>query len=236
MKDDKSRRQFLRWMGLSSGALLLTGLGCNGDGSGGSDTGTENDAGTNDAGGVDSGSSDVGEVACEPTGSDILGPFHEEGAPQRAVLADAEEPGERLVIEGTVYEEDCTTPIADALLDVWHADINGDYHGGSEDEYRLRGQVHTDEEGYYRLETIRPGHYPMDTAGELIRPAHIHFTITKPGFTPLTTQMYFQDDPHLAPDDPCATCNSGDPTLIVELSESDAEDGWHGTFDIVLES
>lgn len=256
MDDRSSRRDFLRWIGASSGALLLSNFACNGsaqnpDTDAGRDAGNEDvgagdigssDGGTTadvaelggtDVGGTDVGGTDVAEPACEATGSDILGPFHEEGAPHRTVLATEDERGERLVIEGTVYEPDCTTPVGEALLDVWQADADGEYHGGSDDQYRLRGQMRTDSDGRYRFETIRPGNYPL---GATMRPAHIHFTVTKPGFEPLTTQLYFAGDPHLAPDDPCGSCNSGDPTLIIELDDDPEGEGLFGTFDIVVES
>ena len=72
------------------------------------DTGASTDAETMlDDAGTDTGSdasmpTDTGET-CEPTGSDVEGPFHIDGAPNRTVLADAEEPGDRIVVEGTVY-------------------------------------------------------------------------------------------------------------------------------------
>ncbi len=33
-----------------------------------------------------------------------------------------------------------------------------------------------------------------------MRPAHIHFAVSGPGFEPLVTQMYFAGDPHLESD------------------------------------
>ena len=228
MSDEHSRRQFLRLLGSSSGALLVGGAACSNRRTS-TDNASSEDLETADAG------SDAGQTSCQTTGSDIEGPFFEEGAPERTTLADDDEPGERLVIEGTVYGPDCTTSVDGALLDVWQADVDGEYHGGDDDNYRLRGQIMTDANGAYRFETIKPGNYPM--AGGTMRPAHIHFTITKPGYTPLTTQLYFEDDPHLAPDDPCGHCGSDDPTLIIDLHDAD-EDGvdYRGTFDIVLAS
>lgn len=171
---------------------------------------------------------DMAADECELTGSDVEGPFHLDGAPSRTVLADANEPGSRLVIEGTVVDENCV-PVAGAMLDVWHADTNGDYHGGA--EYRLRGQMVTDEMGAYQFETIKPGRYPL---GNSTRPAHIHFIVSRPGFVPLTTQLYFEGDPFLKPNDPCGDgCNSGDSTLIVPLLP-DVGGGESGTFQIVL--
>ncbi len=251
MTDDRdSRRTFLKWLGLAPGALLLLDAGCADSPAvgasqdadltdAGRDTSTP-DTGLSDAGSADArpdapgdaaGDVDASSQTCEPTGSDVEGPFHLDGAPERTVLADAGEPGERIVIEGTVYGPDCRTPVAAANLDVWHADHEGNYHDDTT-EYRLRGQIQTDAQGRYRFESIKPGRYPL---GGSTRPAHIHFIVTKPGFAPLTTQLYFADDPFLSPNDPCGSgCNSGDPTLIIDLEPGQDGIDHRGTFDIVL--
>ena len=172
------------------------------------------------------------EPECPSTGSDILGPFHREGAPKRTMIAGHSEPGRRLMITGRVLKPDCQTPVSGAVLDIWHADANGKYDHDSA-HYRLRAQVTTDAVGRYHFETIQPGHYPL---GDSMRPAHIHFNVSYPGYRPLTTQLYFKDDPYLKPKDPCEGCNSGDPTLIIELvSDVDADKPTaRGVFDIVL--
>lgn len=250
MSDENSRREFLRWLAALPPAGLALGsfLGCGGDpGNVGRDAGSDRDAARDGGGGGDAdagalrdadaagdASGDADGDTCETTGSDVEGPFHRNDAPERQKLAPDDEPGERLFLEGTVYEPDCTTPIEGALLDIWHADIDGDYDMDDE-EYRLRGQVITDADGRYAIETVRPGNYPMSGT---MRPAHIHFMVSKPGFEPLTTQMYFAGDPHLPPDDPCTGCNSDDPTLVIDLDqiEHDGDDAFEGRFDIVLAS
>lgn len=169
---------------------------------------------------------------CELTGPDVLGPFHREGAPKRKVICPPSEPGDRLEVSGRVLHHDCKTPVKGALLDIWHADLEGRYDNSSAD-FRLRGQVLTDDEGRYAFETIMPGRYPLDGS---MRPAHVHFNVSFPGCHPLTTQLYFQGDPYLKPDDPCGVCNSGDRTLIVALTRSErgGKAVHSGTFDIVL--
>ena len=169
---------------------------------------------------------------CALTGRDILGPFHRDGAPKRTVIAPKSEPGRRLAITGQVLHQDCRTPVAGAILDIWHADAQGRYDNTSE-RYRLRGQVVSDENGRYTFETIVPGNYPL---GKTMRPAHIHFNVSSPGFQPLTTQLYFEDDPYLKPNDPCAVCNSGDPTLVIALKQTqvDGRSVSSGIFDIRL--
>ena len=165
---------------------------------------------------------------CAATESDIQGPFYVAGAPRRRVLAAAAEKGDRILVRGTVHGGDCSTPLSRALLDVWQADAEGRYHDAGE-QYRLRGQILTDEKGRYELETIRPGNYKL---GDGWRPAHIHFTVTSPGHEPLTTQLYFRGDPYLAHDACGPECRSGDPHRIAALES----EGQHkvATFDVVL--
>jgi catechol 1,2-dioxygenase len=160
------------------------------------------------------------DEACAPTESDFKGPMYLAGAPRRTVLAGPKEPGERLRIRGTVFGPDCSTPLPRTLLDVWQADARGEYHWKDED-YRLRGQILTNERGEYELETIKPAGYGG-------RPAHIHFTVSAPGHAPLTTQLYFKGDSRLDHDVCGAACNSDDPHRIIELANG------RGTFDVVL--
>lgn len=123
---------------------------------------------------------------CGPrTEPNIEGPFHRPGAPARSVLA---EHG-RLIVTGRVLGRGCR-PLAGAVLDVWHADADGDYDLQG---FSLRGQLRTDAAGGYRLETLYPGRY---RAGGMIRPAHIHVKVHANGHAPLTTQLYFPGDPH----------------------------------------
>ena len=170
---------------------------------------------------------------CEPTGEDVEGPFYAANAPEKVQLVGPDEPGERIRISGQVFQEDCTTPIAGALVDVWQADMEGNYPDASED-FKLRGTMVTNSNGEYLFESILPGRYAM---GGSFRPAHIHFKVSAEGHDSITTQMYFEGDPYLAPDDPCQGCNSGDSTLIVPMvASSEDEAVQEGVFDIVLRS
>jgi len=64
---------------------------------------------------------------CSLTPPDILGPFYRFGAPSRTRLAAADEPGEKLMISGTVYTSDCRTVLPRTLIEVWQADSAGRY-------------------------------------------------------------------------------------------------------------
>lgn len=174
-----------------------------------------------------------GGQGCEPTGADIEGPFYITNSPHRAVLAAADEPGQRLIIRGRILGPDCRTPIRRALLDVWQADVNGSYHDARQ-AYRLRGKIESAKHGRYEFSTIVPGRYKLDSGW---RPSHIHFKISQPDFTELTTQLYFKGDPYLAPNDACGDeCHSDVPGRIIGLRQEkrDRMVWLGGTFDIVL--
>lgn len=248
MGERRTRRDVLGWLvavpsvaatmaacgATSTGAVADAGSGPAPDMAGG-DVGPEPvDADRSDATGPDAARSVDAEPArpdaatCEPTRGDARGPFFEPGAPARTALAGPEEPGARLALQGTVRGPDCR-PLAGALLDVWQADAEGNYHGAGAD-YRLRGQLTTGADGRFAFTTIMPGRYPL--AGST-RPAHIHFTVSHPGHRPVTTQIYFEGDPFLAPNDPCTVdCDSGDPGRIIPLAET--PEGLAGELELVL--
>ncbi len=174
---------------------------------------------------------DAAPKTCAPTGNDALGPFYQQGAPSRTTIAGPTEPGDRVTIAGTVYGPDCTTPIAGATLDIWHADATGQYHAAGT-TYRLRGVLKTDAKGTFEFQTIKPGHYDN-------RPRHYHLIVSSPGHVALTTQIYFQGDPLLGPKDSCQppTCKSGDPGRVIPLKPTGTRQGKpheRGTFDVVL--
>lgn len=219
--------------GASLGALAQ---GCSGGGeSSTSDAGAASEGGEGEQGdasgrGADGsvGQNTDGAVQCAPTTSDVQGPYYIAGAPERMKIAADNEPGERLVISGRVFGPDCETPLADAVVDVWQADAQGNYHG-AEQNYRLRGVMRTDSDGNYAFETIMPGRYAIETG---FRPAHIHFMVSYPGYKPLITQLYFAGDPYLPPNDACGPgCNSDEPDRIITLDEAN---GFSGVFDIIL--
>jgi catechol 1,2-dioxygenase len=152
---------------------------------------------------------------CPRTEDDVEGPFYVPETPFRTDIASEDEPGERIVIKGRVLQTDCATPVKDALIEVWQTDAQGNYHYQDEG-YRLRGQMKADEKGNYSFSTIKPGRYRIMRG---FRPAHIHIKVSYPGFETLTTQLYFEGDPYLWPNDACGPgCRSKDPERIVALN------------------
>jgi protocatechuate 3,4-dioxygenase beta subunit len=123
----------------------------------------------------------IGQANCgAPTPEDIEGPFYKAGAPARGSLVEAGAKAEKLVLSGVVRSADCK-PLANVVLDFWHADERGAYDNAG---YRYRGLVRTDAQGRYRLETNLPPPYSG-------RPRHIHVKLRPPQGRALTTQLYF---------------------------------------------
>ena len=86
----------------------------------------------------------------------------------------------------------------------------------------------TDQQGNYEFETIMPGRYPvppnlpgLEKYAGLTRPAHVHFRVSESLHIPLTTQLYFKDDPHIAKD-PWA---SRKPSMAIGLNRMESSCG-----------
>lgn len=181
------------------------------------------------------------ELACRLTESEILGPFYRFGAPFRTKLAGSDEPGDRLVITGTVFSSDCRTPLPGTLIELWQANNAGLYDTSKPGNFteastfNLRGMLYTNEKGQYEIETIVPGRYPvppnlpgLEKYAGLTRPAHIHFRVMESLHIPVTTQLYFKGDPFIA-NDPWAVHK---PSLAIALQQEG--ELRRGVFDIVL--
>ena len=134
---------------------------------------------------------------CQATAADVEGPYYLPDAPERSDLDLYGDAGTPLEISGRVYDAGCAAPLAGAVLELWHADPDGDYDNTSE-ELRYRCRITTDAEGRYTLRTLLPGRY---LNGSAYRPRHIHLKVTDPdGSARLTTQLYFEGDPYIACD------------------------------------
>ncbi|MGL5116979.1 MAG: protocatechuate 3,4-dioxygenase subunit alpha [Beijerinckiaceae bacterium] len=76
------------------------------------------------------------------------------------VLADETTAGERIRIEGMVYDG-AGAPIADALIEIMQADTSGKYAGEGQPNARFTGfgrcGTGAGEPGHYRFETVKPG-------------------------------------------------------------------------------
>jgi catechol 1,2-dioxygenase len=122
------------------------------------------------------------------TQGDQEGPFYKDGAPKKTVI---ETDGKRLTIQGRIFSaKDCSSPVANAVVDIWHCDKSGNYDN---EGYKCRGTVVADSKGNYSFTTIYPPSYGS-------RPRHIHFKVRAKGCTELTSQIYFKGDPRINSD------------------------------------
>jgi catechol 1,2-dioxygenase len=165
------------------------------------------------------------------TESNVEGPFYISGAPELgrpyALPVRDREPGDVLFFSGSVRALD-GTPIPGALLDIWQANGEGHYShfDPSQPEYNLRGKIRTDEQGRFEVRTVVPAPYEIPKQGptgrlidalgrHCFRPAHIHGMVSHEGYRPLTTQLYFEDDPWLESD----VVGAVKPLLVTKLEK-----------------
>lgn len=152
-----------------------------------------------------------GAEAVEAT---VQGPYYWEGAPQMENGANIAEgvKGEPTYYSGRVLDEH-STPIANACLDVWSGDGEGNYDMQLEGkkEMRARAKLYTDAEGRYAFWSIRPSYYPVPVDGPVgkmllkmgrhpNRPGHMHFMLSAAGFESVTTHLFVADSPYLDSD------------------------------------
>jgi protocatechuate 3,4-dioxygenase beta subunit len=90
-------------------------------------------------------------------------------------------------------------PVRRAKLTVWQANSFGRYaHSNDSNPAPLDPNfvgcvdIRSNEEGVYRIKTVRPGAYPAGP--DWMRPPHIHFEV-QGRFERLITQMYFPGEP-----------------------------------------
>ncbi|MEJ7739742.1 MAG: hypothetical protein WKF97_20135 [Chitinophagaceae bacterium] len=116
----------------------------------------------------------------------------------QTIISSTSEPGEGLVISGTIYKKDGRTPAGGVIMYLYQTDNNGYYspapgQTAASRHGHLRGWVKTGTDGRYLFKTIKPASYPNSTI-----PAHIHPTIKEPGINDYYIDDYeFNDDPFL---------------------------------------
>jgi len=141
------------------------------------------------------------------------------------------EPGEPMIIEGTILKKDGKTPASDIILYVYHTDAKGYYSNLPNEKGNrhghLRGWLKTGADGKYKFTTIRPAQYPSETI-----PAHVHPLIKEPGLSLYWIDEYlFDDDQYLTEDEKKRQEKRGG-NGIIHLTKKDGV--WQGQRDIVL--
>ena len=156
-------------------------------------------------------------------------------APWNISVVSATEPGEPLIVSGTIYGPDGHTPLEGINLWVYQTDATGHYStlresGGDNRNTRLHGLMQTNREGRYEFRTIKPAPYPGRT-----NPAHIHAYVSGPGYPEYwIDEFLFEGDPFITEEMRQKFAGKGNFSSILKLTR--AADGlWRGTRDITIE-
>ena len=142
------------------------------------------------------------------TPSQTVGPFFKYGlTPNRQYawtdaftsnLVTSDATGERIRVEGTVYDGDGAI-VPDCMLEVWQADSQGrfadpqDTRALPNTKFRGFGRCGTDGEGRYFFDTIKPGSVP-DPDGKTQAPHLLLAVFARGMLRHLYTRIYFGDE------------------------------------------
>jgi protocatechuate 3,4-dioxygenase alpha subunit len=179
------------------------------------------------------------------TASQTIGPFfhyaltpESYGRPGIAggVLASADTRGERVRIEGRVFDGE-GRPMPDALVEIWQANAAGRYDHPADDRpahgreeaaldpgFRGFGRLGTDADGGFRFETVKPG--PVPGRGNTLQAPHINVILCARGMLDHAfTRIYFSDEAEANGNDPVLSAVEAGrrATLVAERRESDGE-------------
>jgi len=148
------------------------------------------------------------------TEATVFGPFYIENAPEYKNGEDLANgaPGEPCFVNGHVRSTS-GDPVPHAHLDIWQADDEGLYDVQRENlsEAQGRGQLNTDEEGRFWFWTVKPEPYPIPYDGPVgdmlkaagrspMRPAHVHFMVSTPGYETVVTHVFEEAGEYLDSD------------------------------------
>jgi protocatechuate 3,4-dioxygenase beta subunit len=152
----------------------------------------------------------------------------------RIKMVSDQEPGEPLIIYGTVYGPDGVKPVDGARLYVYHTDAGGYYSEqdgkGGPPQPRLKGWMKTNADGRYEFRTIKAAPYPGGG-----NPAHIHGTLSAQGFAERWIEEYwFEGDRYITAEMRAKLHGTANFSPIVSLHK-DGDGVWRGRRDFRLE-
>ena len=139
-------------------------------------------------------------------------------------LSKVDEPGESLVIHGKFTDRNTDQPIPDAFLFLYQTDSSGIYNasGGPDEQARIRGTLHTNERGCFKVKTILPGDYPGQKNSR-----HLHYVANAKGYRETKSILFFKG---------FTTANiTGRGALKVLDIKREEGGGWVGSIDIKME-
>ncbi len=154
----------------------------------------------------------------------------------QTIIADRQEPGEPLILQGTVYYPDKLTPASNIIIYAYHTNDKGLYEkkgdetGNGVRHGYLRGWVKTNSEGKYKFTTIKPAPYPSRTEA-----AHIHMSLMGEQFDEYyINSTLFRGDLYLnEKDDHGKSINEKYSNVIALTKDTDGK--WYGVRDIIID-
>ncbi len=183
-------------------------------------------------------------IARHRTPDQILGPYFPMGptpVPQSDLTSvkgiEGLAQGETIEIAGRVLNLN-GEPVRGVPVTIWQANTFGRYaHANDRNPAPIDPNfvgcvgIRSDNDGVYRIKTIKPGAYPAGP--DWMRPPHIHFEIHG-RFERLITQMYFPDEPLNACDRLLNAALRPDLLIATPVSSENRPHHRSLNFDIVL--
>ena len=156
-----------------------------------------------------------GDRGQSETTANLLGPFWRMDSPATRngeSIVRSPTPGLPVFVDAWVRDREGRV-VEGAEVDVWQASTEGFYENQdpAQADMNLRGKFTTDGAGRIFFRSVKPAGYPIPVSGPVgallrkqgrhnMRPAHIHFMISKAGFKTQFSQVYSSDDPNLESD------------------------------------
>ncbi|GAC1321611.1 MAG: intradiol ring-cleavage dioxygenase [Chloroflexota bacterium] len=147
------------------------------------------------------------------TESTVFGPFYVNRAPEHQNGDDLANGavGEPCLVSGTVRST--RGELLPARMEIWQADSEGLYDVQRPElkDAQGRGNLNAASDGRYWFWTVKPEPYPIPEDGPVgqlmhaaerspMRPGHVHFRVSMPGYQTVTTHVFVAGDPHLDDD------------------------------------
>jgi protocatechuate 3,4-dioxygenase, beta subunit len=141
-----------------------------------------------------------------------------ENVPPKTVIVSEKEPGEPLIVSGTIYSPDGRKPLEGITLYVYQTDATGVYStagtGGDNRNTRIHGVMRTGADGRYEFRTIKPASYP----GTRIA-AHIHAYVSGADYPEYWIDEYhFADDPFVSDEEKRRSASLGSFSPVLTLT------------------
>ena len=159
-------------------------------------------------------------LECTPTVPQMEGPYYFSNIQENAQMT--ADTSNIITLQLFVEDEQCQ-PIEKAIIEIWHADVDGNYDL-SNDERAYYAKQYTDAFGACTFYSVIPGAYLNGPNN--YRPKHYHIKIWVNNQERLTTQLYFVDDPFLS-------YEPNTPTELM-LSLQEEQNGWSSSFHFVI--